>query len=315
MVILLVEDDVDLADAVELALISLGFHGEMRHAETVARADQFLEQERLIDLVLSDMHLPDGTGLDVIRYVRRHPRWRYTPVVICSGDPTPDKVGRAYALGANIFIPKGSRTRSTTDILQALHAHWLRDALLPDDTRSPQDIATQLIENRKRNAAIYVELATRFREDSDFWLLRALGQSNQANLMTFLVNQLPPEALQSPAHLDLDAVQTADARNLSAIERNLERGQISTIDDACECLIKLVPTEHSETRIRAISSLFPNAGVAMTKLVESIVLQLDETAAWLEERSQARRVREGVDEIRALAARLHIVLRDASVTP
>jgi CheY-like chemotaxis protein len=308
MVILLVEDDLDLAKTVELAFSAFGFHGQMRHAETVARADALLEQERLIDLVLSDMHLPDGTGLDVLRYVRHHPRWRYTPVLICSGDPTPDKVGRAYALGANIFIPKASRTRTPMDIARALHDHWLKDAVLPDSSRPPDDLGALLVENRRRNSEIYVKLAGQFPEDSDVWLLRALGQSNQANLTSFLISQLPPGRLESAAHQDLDAAQAADALNLSAIERKLERGQIVTVDDACECLIKLVPLEHSEARIRAVSNLFPNAAVAMTKLVESIVLQLDEIAAWLDARSQASKVRHGADEIRALAARLRTLL-------
>jgi hypothetical protein len=190
------------------------------------------------------------------------------------------------------------------DIVRALHDHWLKDALLPESSQLGDDLAARLIENRRRNSEIYVKLAGQFPEDSDLWLLRALGQSNQANLMSFLVNQLPPGALESAAHEGLDAVQASDALNLSVVERSLERRQIVTIDDACECLIKLVPLEHSEARIRAISNLFPNADVAMTKLVESIVLQLDEIANWLEARTQARNVREGADEIRSLAARL-----------
>lgn len=313
MVILLVEDDVDLANAVELAFLGFGFHGEMRHAETVLRADQFLAQEPSLDIVLSDMHLPDGTGFDVIRHVRRHPRWQYTPVLICSGAPTPDKVARAYALGANAFIPKGSRARSTTEILRALHDHWLRDVLLPDPSRT-RDVAARLIENRKRNAEIYVQLAGRFPGDADFWLLRALGQSNQANLMSFLVSQLPLDALRSAAHSDLDAVQLADAIGLTAVEGRLERGQIVTVDDACECLLDLVPLEDSEARIRAISNLFPNARVAMTKLVEAIVLQLDEIAAWLEARSHAKKIHHGVTELRALAARLRTVTTSVQPT-
>lgn len=303
MVLLLVEDNVDLAKSVELAFRAFGFLGEVLHSETVTRTEELLERESEIDIVLTDMNLPDGTGLDVIRLVRRHPRWRYTPVLICSGEPTPDKVARAYALGANIFVPKGARGRSLVALMRALHDHWLKDAVLPDPSRAPEDVAARLIDNRRRTAEIYVRLAGLFPDDADFWLLRALGQSNHANLIQFLVNQLGPD-LRRFANPEFEAAQEDDAIRLHDVENRIDHREVVTVDDACNCLLELVPLEHSEARIRLVSSLFPNARVAMTKLVEAITQQLDEIAAWLDMHSRTPRVRDGAGEIRALAARL-----------
>src|SRR5690606_12965377 len=113
--ILHVEDDRAVAEMVSDAFAAFGFHGPMVLATTVSEAREILadvQRYPTLDLIISDMRLPDGCGLDVVQSVRSHPMRSHAPILILSGETDPDVVSRAYALGANSYISKGTRRRS-----------------------------------------------------------------------------------------------------------------------------------------------------------------------------------------------------------
>src|SRR5215831_7191189 len=152
-----VEDDIALAEAIKEAFEAFGFRGAFVGATTVADAQAIiadLESYPKLDLIISDMHLPDGSGLDVIRSARSHPVRSHVPIVVLSGDISSGLVNRAYVLGANSFVSKGSRGRSVVQVINALYEHWLKDARLPSSstttTRTARGIARSVyIRNRK----------------------------------------------------------------------------------------------------------------------------------------------------------------------
>jgi CheY-like chemotaxis protein len=58
------------------------------------------------DLVLLDLHLPDGPGDDVLLQLREDPRTALTPVVVVTADASPDVRQRLEGLGATGFLTK-----------------------------------------------------------------------------------------------------------------------------------------------------------------------------------------------------------------
>lgn len=79
MKILYVEDEIAHVLLTERTLEE-NLHQEFRliHAETIAHALTILDTEPDIDLVLSDLRLPDGTGLDLLKKSvsgQRLPQW------------------------------------------------------------------------------------------------------------------------------------------------------------------------------------------------------------------------------------------------
>lgn len=104
MYILLLEDDEDM-------LFTLGEALEMEgHIVTYARSGieglQKLE-ERLPDLVISDLKMPGMDGIDFVQAVRRSETWSALPIVMMSGAPA-DR-DKAIAAGANDFLVKPFR--------------------------------------------------------------------------------------------------------------------------------------------------------------------------------------------------------------
>lgn len=69
--VLYVEDNADAADAMHYALTRLGW--SMVHAPTCARARELVRDERhSFDVVLADLGLPDGSGVELGRELSRH---------------------------------------------------------------------------------------------------------------------------------------------------------------------------------------------------------------------------------------------------
>lgn len=59
-----------------------------------------------VDLVLLDLHLPDGHGGSVLEILRASDRTRLLPIIIVSGDATEEEHRRALAAGVTDFLHK-----------------------------------------------------------------------------------------------------------------------------------------------------------------------------------------------------------------
>src|SRR5512142_478966 len=64
--VLVVDDEADILELLELALVRMGL--EVVRASGVQQAKQCLDSQNF-DLCLTDMRMPDGDGLEVIRHI------------------------------------------------------------------------------------------------------------------------------------------------------------------------------------------------------------------------------------------------------
>lgn len=53
-------------------------------ADCIARARELCDTEK-IDLCITDIAMPDGSGAELIRYIRGHDRLKDTPIIVLSG--------------------------------------------------------------------------------------------------------------------------------------------------------------------------------------------------------------------------------------
>jgi two-component system chemotaxis response regulator CheY len=59
-----------------------------------------------IDLVLTDIHMPEINGLELIRFIKTDERLRHIPVVIISTEAAEEDRLRARSHGANDYLAK-----------------------------------------------------------------------------------------------------------------------------------------------------------------------------------------------------------------
>lgn len=93
-VFLLVEDEAPVARAFA-SLVRR--HAAVEVASTLAEASAALRRTRFTGIVL-DLRLPDGSGLELLQYVRQERR--ATPVLVVTGDHEPTLANRVHRLGA-----------------------------------------------------------------------------------------------------------------------------------------------------------------------------------------------------------------------
>ena len=78
---------------------------DLSFATTIEEAKGLLQSHQY-DLILLDMQLPDGNGLDLLTSLRKQPETAQTPVVIVSADATEEATIKARHTGAQDYLRK-----------------------------------------------------------------------------------------------------------------------------------------------------------------------------------------------------------------
>jgi len=102
--VLIVEDTELCRDTLEVALMKLP-NLAVQAVTTAEEALEWLDANEVCALV-TDLHLPQMNGFELIEAVRRRP-WRSSlPILVISGDSDPRIPPRLAKLGANAFFSK-----------------------------------------------------------------------------------------------------------------------------------------------------------------------------------------------------------------
>lgn len=103
MKILVCDDDEALVSMIRFKLTRDNL-GEVTKAKDGREAFQLLK-EHDFDLIISDIHMPFHSGLELTTFVRQELN-KQTPIIVLSAEGLEDTVLQAFDLGANDFITK-----------------------------------------------------------------------------------------------------------------------------------------------------------------------------------------------------------------
>lgn len=126
MEILLVEDGLMDARITIEALRRCGVHHRLTLVRTIGEALQFLTRRGIFaraprpDLVLLDLLLPDGTGVELLREIRGNAALEDLPVVVLTAAHDDDYRRECEALSVDDYITKPVDERK---FLRAIHEH------------------------------------------------------------------------------------------------------------------------------------------------------------------------------------------------
>jgi CheY-like chemotaxis protein len=105
--ILVVDDDLGTRNMLAEALRAEGHHVVL--ASSAVRALQVLEDNRTIELVLTDVIMPLLDGREFVATVRRDPSLAELPIIIMSATVGVSEISRALGNGASRFLAKPVR--------------------------------------------------------------------------------------------------------------------------------------------------------------------------------------------------------------
>jgi DNA-binding response OmpR family regulator len=103
--LLLVEDDARFADLVRYVLSEANPAFEVNHVRRLSSALACLVRQP-IDVILTDLQLPDSSGSATVRYLRRAAH--DTPLVVLSSNTDPEVALQSISEGADEYVVKGT---------------------------------------------------------------------------------------------------------------------------------------------------------------------------------------------------------------
>ncbi|MBI1367799.1 MAG: diguanylate cyclase [Planctomycetes bacterium] len=151
--ILLVEDDMDTAELVRETLADHFNVDQLVHAPTVAEA--MAMDLSAIDLVLSDMNLPDGHGLDLIDQLLA--RRRDLPIVMVTSESDLELATRAIQKGAFDYVVKAGDYLFTIPLIveKNLAVYQIKAQNLQLHTELEQTLEELRIKNQQLEEAVH----------------------------------------------------------------------------------------------------------------------------------------------------------------
>jgi DNA-binding NarL/FixJ family response regulator len=170
MKILVVDDHVLIREALRGVLKELKSDATIFEAANSRQATQRIEENPDLELILLDLNLPDGSGLDLLKTLReRHPA---ISVVVLSASDERENVAKALDLGAIGFIPKSSAREV---MLSAFNLIFAGGIYVPPEILAHQ--ASRIAPLRPRASAAELGLTDR---QMDVLMLMMQGKSNKA---------------------------------------------------------------------------------------------------------------------------------------
>ncbi|MCP5245212.1 MAG: sigma-54-dependent Fis family transcriptional regulator [Burkholderiales bacterium] len=112
--VLIVDDEPDIIELLELTLARMGMNVASTMSTHEARA---LLQSRSFQLCLTDMRLPDGTGLDLVQYIAQHHAG--LPIAVITAYGTPENAVAALKAGAFDYLTKPVSLKQLRDLVKS----------------------------------------------------------------------------------------------------------------------------------------------------------------------------------------------------
>ncbi|MDH3998390.1 MAG: response regulator [Desulfuromonadales bacterium] len=101
--IMIVDDSDTVRQVLQLTLDSAGY-GVIEAADGAEAMKKLADQT--IDLMITDLNMPEMDGLELIERVRQHDQYRFTPIVMLTTESSEEKKQAGKAAGASGWIVK-----------------------------------------------------------------------------------------------------------------------------------------------------------------------------------------------------------------
>jgi CheY-like chemotaxis protein len=101
--VIVVEDEPDAAELFAEMMRVSGYRVLKTYSSTPAIS--MIAQEHP-DVVILDIMMPDVSGLEVLRFMRREPKLKDTPVIVVSARSMPSDIREGLEAGATLYLTK-----------------------------------------------------------------------------------------------------------------------------------------------------------------------------------------------------------------
>lgn len=115
----LIVDDSDTLRKLVIVSLKVLRGCEVAEAASAVEALRLLKEQDF-DLVITDIRMPEMSGLQLLGFIKRDPRLQRIPVVILTTEGGEEDRRRGMALGADRYLVKPFKPRALVQIVQEL---------------------------------------------------------------------------------------------------------------------------------------------------------------------------------------------------
>jgi len=196
---LIVDDEPDIRELLEITLGRMKL--DTRSARNVKEAREWLAKEPF-DLCLTDMRLPDGTGLELVQHIlQRHPQ---VPVAMITAYGSLDTAINALKAGAFDFLTKPVDLGRLRELVAAaLRLRGADGEELPVDSRllgnSPpmQTLRKQILKLARSQAPVYISGESGSGKELVARLIHEQGSRSEQPFVPVNCGAIPTELMES----------------------------------------------------------------------------------------------------------------------
>lgn len=201
---LIVDDEPDIRELLEITLIRMGI--DTQSAETVSQAQQFLAEDDY-QLVLTDMNLPDGNGIELVRLIQK--QYSHIPVAMITAYGNVETAIDALKAGAFDFLSKPVDLSQLRDIVSSALKLSKESAVAeinPNTSDSTQilgsapvieELNKQITKLARSQAPIYISGESGSGKELVARMIHARGARSNASFVPVNCGAIPSELMES----------------------------------------------------------------------------------------------------------------------
>ena len=198
--VLVVDDEADIRELLDLTLVRMGLAADC--ADSVAEAKRLLAEGHY-SLCLTDMRLPDGAGLDLVRHIGEH--YHDLPVAVITAYGSMDNAVAALKLGAFDYLAKPvsleqlrALVKSALELPQGADGGAPLAAATLIGESSAMRLARALIERVARSQApVYISGESGSGKELAARLIHQLGGRREAAFVAVNCGAIPESLMES----------------------------------------------------------------------------------------------------------------------
>ncbi|MCX4193956.1 sigma-54-dependent transcriptional regulator [Methylophaga sp. OBS1] len=198
---LVIDDEPDILELLTMTLSGMSI--DCVTAENLAQAHQALKQHKF-DLCFTDMRLPDGNGLELVKTLQR--QWPELPVAVITAHGDVDHAVEALKSGAFDFVSKPLKLRMLRDLVEAAlklspdrpqqRERRSRDKLL-GDTDPIRALRGKISKLARSQAPVYITGESGTGKELVARLIHELGARSDGPFVPINCGAIPAELVES----------------------------------------------------------------------------------------------------------------------
>lgn len=213
MSILIVEDNPVSARMLEVSLQKNGY-STVRARTGREALDELREHSMQIEMVITDIMMPEMDGLELFSAIRSNPKWQSLPVVVTSAAADVESVSRAVRLGCEDYLLKPINTAQLLEKVRSIMVD--RMPVLRDRNQVFADLAIE--------PELYADLVNLFKSQAQTLLGRLAGAPTPES-----TQRLVSEAMELAEGAKLVGAERLTIR-LAALARTQSKGKPDSSD-------------------------------------------------------------------------------------